>query len=192
MQALNGIGGIGKTQTAVEYAYRFREDYQFVLWASANTRDLLVKDCVAIAAMLDLPEKAAQDQDEAVNAVKRWLEGNAGWLLILDNADDLKVAREFIPSSERGHVLLTTRAQVTGTIAVRNAVDKMEPPEGATFLLRRLGKLKKDEPLESVAEQLRTEAEDLSKELGGLPLALDQAAAFIDERNVNENVKVIQ
>lgn len=183
VQALNGLGGLGKTQTAIEYAYRYREDYRYVWWGSANTRELLVKDFVGIAAMLDLPEKDSQDQGETVKAVMRRLEGDEGWLLILDNADDLTVAREFIPSSEGGHVLLTTRAKTTGTLAVRNCVAKMEPAEGATFLLRRLGKLKKGEPLESAADELRREAEALSRELGGLPLALDQAAAFIDERN---------
>src|SRR5262249_31397783 len=59
---------------------------------------------------------------------------------------------------------------------------KMEPQEGALFLLRRLGKIKKGEPLESAPEELRDQAESLSKVLDGLPLALDQAAAFIDEK----------
>jgi tetratricopeptide (TPR) repeat protein len=180
-QALNGLGGIGKTQTAVEYAYRHRQDYEVVLWAGANTRETLVADYAAIADLLDLPEKNAQDQGEAVGAVKRWLENNDGWLLILDNADDLAMAREFIPSSERGHVLLTTRAQSTGTIAVRNKVEKLEPREGAFLLLRRMKKLNDGESMESAPAELRTQAEALSKELDGLPLALDQAAAFIDE-----------
>jgi hypothetical protein len=135
--------------------------------------------------LLNLPEKNAQDQSEAVGAVKRWLENNDGWLLILDNADDLVMAREFIPSRKTGHVLLTTRAQNTRPLAARQTVEIMEPQEGALFLLRRLGEIKRDEPLESAPEKLRDQAEALSRGLGGLPLALDQAAAFINEKPSN-------
>jgi tetratricopeptide (TPR) repeat protein len=134
-----------------------------------------------MAGALNLPERDAQDQGEAVAATIRWLEDHGGWLLILDNADDLAMAREFIPSNGSGHALLTTRAQNVGDIAIRNDVRKMEPREGALFLLRKTRKLKEDEPLGSAPSELRNQAEVLSKELGGLPLAIDQAAAFIAE-----------
>ena len=181
VQALTGLGGIGKTQTALEFAYRYRQNYQVVLWGNAHSRETLVTDFVSMAGLLNLPEKNAQDQGQAVDAVKRWLENNTGWLLILDNADDLALAREFIPSGETGRVLLTTRAQYLGEVAARNAVKKMEPEEGALFLLRKKGTLKKDESLESAPSEIRNQAETLSKKLDGLPLALDQAAAFIGE-----------
>ena len=165
----------------MEYAYRHRQDYEFVLWGNAASRETLVTDFVAMAGLLNLPEKNAQDQSEAVNAVKRWFGNNDGWLLILDNADELVMAREFIPSSETGRMLLTTRAQNTKPIAARQAVEKMPPQEGALFLLRRLEEIRKDEQLESAPEGLRKQAEALSKAVDGLPLALDQAAAFIEE-----------
>src|SRR5262249_2213899 len=143
VQALNGIGGIGKTQMAIEYAYKHRQDYKVVLWGKAHTHESLVEDFETMALLLNLPEKNAQDQSEAVKAVKRWFENNYDWLLILDNADDVAMAREFIPSGEKGHVVLTTRAQNTRPIAVRQAVERMGSQEGALFLLRRLGKIKK-------------------------------------------------
>jgi len=171
--ALNGMGGVGKTQTALEYAYRYQQDYRVVLWGKAHSRETLVTDFVLMAGLLNLSEKDAQDQSEAVSAVKRWLENHDGWLLILDNADDLVMSREFIPSRETGRVLLTTRAQYMGTIAERNAVEKMTPQEGALFLLRRLKKVKQGETLESAPVEQRAQAEALSKVVDGLPLALD-------------------
>ena len=180
-QALSGMPGVGKTQAALQYAYQYQQDYRIVLWGNAASRETLVTDFVSMAGLLDLPEKNAQDQSETVKALNRWLGNNDGWLLVLDNADELALARDFIPSQETGRVLLTTRAQNTRPIALRQVVEKMQPQEGALFLLRRLEKIKKDEQLESAPEGLRKQAEALSMALDGLPLALDQAAAFIEE-----------
>lgn len=77
----------------------------------------------------------------AVQAVKRWLQDNHGWLLILDNADEPKIVREFLPTKCAGHILLTTRAQALGGLAQRIEVDSFTPELGALFLLRRLLRL---------------------------------------------------
>lgn len=181
VQALSGLGGMGKTQTAMEYAYRYQPEYKFVFWVRAQSRETLVTDFATIAGLLNLPEGKLENQNYAVSAVKRWLEGNLDWLLILDNADDLPLVNDFIPPTVLGHILLTTQERNTRPIAARQAVEKMETQEGALYLLRRLGKLKRDESLESAPDELRKQAGALSKTLDGLPLALDQAAAFIDE-----------
>src|SRR6266699_3179903 len=73
-QAITGLGGIGKTQIAVEYAYRFHQDYKVVLWARAETMDALTSSYVTIASLLGLPEQDAQEQVIIVQAVKAWLE----------------------------------------------------------------------------------------------------------------------
>jgi len=185
VQALSGMPGVGKTQTALEYAYRNRLDYQLVYWCKAHSRETLLADLASIANLLDLPQKENEDQSVAVVAVKRWLENNDRWLLILDNADDIPMASEFFPSSETGHILLTTRASHTGSNVKRRDVVTMEPEEGALFLLQRIGRLEKDEAIESAPEGLRKQAQVLSEAVGGLPLALDQAAAFIDENRIS-------
>ena len=180
-QALTGLGGIGKTQTAIEYAYGYREFYSAVLWVRAASQEMLVADFVALARLLSLPDQDAQDQTLIVVAVKRWLEQHAGWLLILDNADELPLVKDFLPSEGQGHVLLTTRAQATGKIAESLAVEKLELSEGMQLLLRRAKLLGPDEPLDNASRAVRAQAQSLAEELDGLPLALDQAGAYIEE-----------
>jgi tetratricopeptide (TPR) repeat protein len=178
--ALTGMGGVGKTQIAAHFAHEHRGEYSAVLWAGAASQETLVSDFAAIASLLNLPEKDEKDQALAVGAVKRWLEGNRGWLLIFDNANDLATVRGFIPQSAKGYVLLTTQAQATGDIQAIEVRD-MLPEDGALLLLRRAKIVKPDVELAAVADAAHDTAMAISKELGGLPLALDQAGAYIEE-----------
>jgi tetratricopeptide (TPR) repeat protein/transcriptional regulator with XRE-family HTH domain len=180
-QAITGLGGIGKTQTAVEYAYRHQSRYRAVLWVKADSREILTSDFVTLAGLLNLPEKDEQDQIRVVATVKNWLKDHSDWLLILDNVEDPEMASDFLPPSSRGHILLTTRAQTTGTVAQRVEIEKMEPEEGALFLLRRAKRLALDASLGQAPASDRTKAFELSQIMDGLPLALDQAAAYIEE-----------
>ncbi len=180
-QAISGLGGIGKTQTAIEYAYRSRSKYQAVLWARADTRENLVQKYVDIALLLGLPEQRQQDQTRIVEAVKRWLREHRGWLLILDNADDLGMVRDFLPGTDTGHVLLTTRAWTMGQLAQRIELDRMEEAKGTLFLLRRVRILQADDPLDKASSQDRKHALAIVQVMDGLPLALDQAGAYIEE-----------
>ncbi len=180
-QAVSGLGGIGKTQIALEYAYRHHLDYQAVLWTRADTQDALTSGFVAFADLLDLPQKDENDQRKIVQAVTVWLKAHNRWLLILDNADDLTLVKDFLPSDGGGHTLLTTRASSMGRLASRIEVDTLSQEAGALFLLHRAGLLASDMELQQAENGDRATAIEITLELGGLPLALDQAGAYIEE-----------
>ncbi len=180
-QAISGLGGIGKTQLAVEYAYHFHANYQAVFWVRADTQENVISDFVTIAGMLNLPEKDEQEQSLTVTAVKEWLRTHTQWLLILDNADHLAMVREFMPPAFGGHMLLTTRAQVMGKLARSIAVEKMDEEVGVLFLLRRAGVIAQDALVEQAPHGERGAALEIVQEMDGLPLALDQAGAYMEE-----------
>lgn len=102
--AIHGLGGIGKTQTVVEYAYRHRHHYQAVLWIQADTENTLINSYVSLAKLLHLPEKDTQEQQRIIDAVKRWLSEHVQWLLILDNVEDIRMVKTFLPTMYSGHV----------------------------------------------------------------------------------------
>jgi tetratricopeptide (TPR) repeat protein len=179
--AISGLGGIGKTQTAVEYAYRYRDTYQFVLWVQANDPETLLLNFVALARLLNLPERDAREQQMVVHALKRWFETHTNWLLIFDNADDLAMVQNYLPAGTQGHTLLTTRAQAMGGLARKVELDTMGAEEGAELLLRRAGIIPEGATLESARAADRAAAIDIVRAMDGLPLALDQAGAYIEE-----------
>jgi tetratricopeptide (TPR) repeat protein len=181
-QAISGLGGIGKTQIAVEFAFRYHDEYRAVLWARADSRESLFQDFVVIATLLHLPEKDEQDQNITVEAVKRWLDTHDQWLLILDNVDNVSLIHNVLPSEANGHILLTTRSQLLGTIAQNVKVEHLGLEDGTLFLLKRAGLLALNATLGQVAVAPdRAAAEKLVQALDGLPLALDQAGAYINE-----------
>jgi transcriptional regulator with XRE-family HTH domain len=181
-RVMSGLGGIGKTQIAVEYAYRFAQEYDVVLWVRADSREVLVSNMAALAGLLGLPIQDETDQPRLAKAVKRWLEtqDQQTWLLIFDNADDLSLVIEFLPTRGNGAILLTTRSHVVGKHIRRIELDKLTLEEGVPFLLRRAAGLEQL-ALEDVPAPERQAAAQLYGLMDGLPLALDQAAAYIQE-----------
>jgi hypothetical protein len=156
-----------------------------VLWTVADSREALIAGVVKLAELLGLPEREAQEQPKAVEAVKRWLEHHAGWLLIFDNADEIRLLEEFLPQGGSGHILLTTRSQIVGPSITALRVEEMGLLEGALLLLRRTKLIAPDASLEDLTErkqeEMANQAVTLVDLLDGLPLALNQAGAYIEK-----------
>jgi tetratricopeptide (TPR) repeat protein len=179
-QGISGLGGIGKTQLAVEFTYRYGMEYEAVFWLRADSIPALFFSFAQIARLLQLPERQEQDQRMIVEAVLRWLRLHTRWLLVFDNMDDLAQARQFLPSAGPGHIIFTTRAHAAEGFA-RLEIAQMDAETGALLLLRRAELLPLHTLLSKASRQDRDLACSISRELDGLPLALDQAGAYIKE-----------
>jgi tetratricopeptide (TPR) repeat protein len=179
-QAISGLGGIGKTHTAVEYAYRFHRDYEAVLWLQADSWETLVSACVQLADELALPEQ--KEADQVVAEVQRWLRKHRSWLLIIDNVElPQEILSTFVPTQHHGSVLLTTRVHDVEPLAQTQILSTMSEDEGVLFLLRRTKKVLTKASLDQTSAAQQEEARLIWQLMDGLPLALDQAGAYILE-----------
>ena len=161
--ALHGLGGVGKTQLAVEFAYRYAERYDIVWWIPAEHRTLVLQSLRDLGRRLGTPE-AASLQQSATHVLDRLRELPRRWLLIYDNANDPEDLLKLIPSVG-GHVILTSRNQTWSGLWDPVEVDVFDRSESIE-LIRKRG-----------LDVSPPDAERLAARLDDLPLALDQAAA---------------
>ena len=184
-KAMHGLGGVGKTRTAIEYGHAHADDYAATFFLIGKSESDLRDSLATLAgdAVLDLPEKDIPDLDARIAAVIRWLRTNGGWLVIIDNVDDEPAAQAVRTlldqvSLGKGHVLVTSRVSEWGHMVEPLELDLLSV-DAAKDLLRESTPNRTKRPDEDAAlTQLADE------QLGCLSLALVQAAAYIEERRI--------
>ncbi|KAL8907102.1 MAG: hypothetical protein Q9207_001593 [Kuettlingeria erythrocarpa] len=188
--AIAGIGGVGKTQIAVEQCYRYRESHPSsnLLWLQAGSVPKLLQSCKDACDRLHLPSNS---QSDTLRMLHTWLgeESNGSWMLVLDNADDLdtleqrlpsetgpKTLLQLIPHKAHGKILVTTRDRRVGErLAVRGrtiVIPPMTLREGRTLLASYLP---------TARDYEKADLDELVETLDCLPLAISQAAAYMTE-----------
>ena len=174
-QAVHGLGGVGKTRTAIEYGWRHAGDYTALLFISAPTASALRSNLAELAGVLAVQAGPAVEQRLA--EVLHWLDAHPGWLLILDNVDTEDAAREaetLLARLNAGHVLITSRLSNWGAGVEPLELHVLAEADAVAFLLERARNRRKSN---DDAASART----ISHELDGLALALEQAGAYIDK-----------
>ena len=165
VQALHGMGGVGKTQLAAEYAHRFAGTYELAWWVNAEQGGLIGGQVAALGLALGcVPAGAGAEVARA--AVLAELRARGWWLLVFDNATSPAEVAPWLPGG-RGHVLITSREPGWTELAAPVEVDVLARAESVALLQARVAGL--GEP----------DADRLAAALGDLPLALAQAAGFM-------------
>ena len=174
--AVHGLGGIGKTRGALEYAWRHTEDYTALLFISAPTIAELRANLANLAGILGTTALKASI-DEQLTAVLGWLDAHPGWLLIIDNVDTEEAAAEvqrLLARLRAGHVLITSRISNWSAGVVPLELDVLAEADAAAFLMERA-------PHRSQRADDTARATAIARQLDGLALALEQAGAYIDK-----------
>lgn len=180
-QAVHGLGGVGKTQLAIEYAWQHQTDYDVVLWAAASSSGELHVNIAALTDLLHLRETETKEQHIKVKAVVDWMRSHQRWLLILDNADSKEAEAAvaiLLPPGLQGHILVTSRRSDWPVNFTDLEVSVLPEPAAKDFLLKRAHK-------PDFIPGNDAEALAVAVELGCLPLALEQAAAYIVKHRIS-------
>ena len=175
--ALYGMGGIGKTQTALEYVYTNRASYERIYWITAVDQASLLSGYQKIAIKAGLKSLLNLKPVEIAEGVLSWLRQKQSWLLVIDNLDDINVAAGFLPENgEHQHTLITTRNPNSTGIPAEGLEVPLLDPEDSVDLLSTLSNIS----LTTNSPQ-STQASQIVQELGYLPLGIEQAAAYVRE-----------
>ena len=170
VEALFGLGGVGKTQLAIEYAHRFAADYNLIWWIDAEQPVLIPDQLISLGARLGVPIDG--NPSDVVDRVLMELADRRDWLLIFDNAERPDDIAGYRPGGS-GHFVVTSRFPGWGALGGRLQIDVMTRSETVSMLSAR------------IPQMGSTVAQGLAAELGDLPLATAQAAAYLEQTGLD-------
>ena len=181
-KAVHGLGGVGKTRLAVEYAWQHADAHSAVLCVTADSPENLHRNLAALTGPMDLnlAEQSATEEEVRVAAALRWLQAHPGWFLILDNVDTeaaVVAVEKLLAELRGGHVLITSRLARFSDVVEALELDVMSPEDGAQFLLEKTQV--KGRRGRKHTDNDQADALELATELDGLALAMEQAGAYI-------------
>ncbi|MER5619966.1 FxSxx-COOH system tetratricopeptide repeat protein, partial [Streptosporangium sp. NPDC002544] len=175
-QVVHGMGGVGKSELVRHYAHAHQDRYPVAWWITADSPQNLQQGLAGLAAAIHPPVALVGDAARAAGWALEWLQAHPGWLVVLDNVEDPGDVRECLDRLSAGHVVITTRRDVYW-------------PNLATLPLPVLGKQSALELMRGIIEQSQpvgprevADLEVIAAELGYLPLALEQAAAYMHQQ----------
>ncbi len=176
-QAVYGLGGVGKSELALHYASAHRGEYGLVWWVTAADAGQVETGLAGLAGRLCPAVAVAGTTADAAEWAAGWLQAHEGWLLVLDNVEDAADVEPLLGQLGGGHVIVTSRRDADwGRLADPVQLDVLDPDAAAQVLILRTGQ--HDAADEEAAGQIVAE-------LGFLPLALDQAAAYIVQQRIS-------
>jgi tetratricopeptide (TPR) repeat protein len=176
--ALHGLGGVGKTQTALAYVYANRAHYDSIFWVTGASEASLLSDFQRIATETKCAANDTTDAVQILRKVHEWLDAQTSWLLIIDNLDDIAGwINKFLPTNDsKKHTLITTRNPNSQGIPAKGLEVSVLDPADAVILLSALAEITLNESSSETKQ-----ANQIVDDLGYLPLAIEQAAAYVRE-----------
>jgi tetratricopeptide (TPR) repeat protein len=174
VQALVGVGGAGKTKIALEYAYRYLDQYVLVWFFHAEDTTILRQELSDLAKTLRLPETQSENIDHHIAALRRYFEDYDKYLIIFDNAISPNDLEDIIPANPRGNILITSKNPGWNSIANIQPIGLFSHEESIEFLEKRL-KRTNEKPCFG----------KITHEIDPLPIAMDLAAGYMDTNQIS-------